>query len=89
MDEHDVLETARLAAGWFFDRRERLEMRENEPIAFLWLAVSEIEAILNGFRALEALGFLTLEERVLRDDLSELVDCADVKRRNGESAQGL
>jgi hypothetical protein len=76
MNEHDVLESARLAAEWLFDRRERLELHENEPLALLWLAVSEIEAIVDGFLALEALDALTLEDRVLRDDLSGLIDDA-------------
>ncbi|MGH3031461.1 MAG: hypothetical protein ACRDNE_12015 [Gaiellaceae bacterium] len=76
MNQHDVLASARLAAEWFFDRRERLELHENEPIALLWLAVREIEAILDGFHALETLGLLTVENRVLRDDLSEVIDRA-------------
>jgi hypothetical protein len=76
MNEHDILESARIAAEWCFDRRERLELHENEPLALLWLAISEIEAILDGFHALETLGLLTVENRVLRDDLSELIDDA-------------
>lgn len=45
--------------------------------ALLWLAVREIEAILFGLEALDAVGLLTLVDRVLRDDLSELIDGDD------------
>lgn len=77
MNDEEILEAARIAGEWLCDRRERLEMNDNEPTALLWLAVREIEAILFGFEALAAAGLLTLEDRVLRDDLSELVDGDD------------
>jgi hypothetical protein len=73
MTDEEVLELARTAGEWLFDRRERLEKRDREGIAFLWLHVSEIESILRGFDVLEAAGALTVEERVLQEDLIDLV----------------
>lgn len=74
MTEEDILEAARIAGEWLCDRRERLELHENEPTALVWLAVREVEAILDAFEALDAVGLLTLGGRVLRDDLSDLID---------------
>jgi hypothetical protein len=73
MTDEEVLELARTAGEWLFDRRERLEKRDREGIAFLWLHVSEIESILRGFDVLEVAGSLTLEERVLQEDLIDLI----------------
>jgi hypothetical protein len=74
MNPHEVLDTARLAGEWFFDRRERLELHDNERIALLWLAVREIQALVDGLHALDDIGLLTVEDRVLRDDLTDLID---------------
>jgi hypothetical protein len=73
MNDDDVLELARVAGQWLFDRRERLEKHDREGVALLWLHVSEIESILRGFDVLEAAGALTVEERVLQEDLIGLV----------------
>ena len=43
MTDEEVLELARTAGDWLFDRRERLEKHDRDGIAFLWLHVSEIE----------------------------------------------
>jgi hypothetical protein len=69
MTHQDILETAAQAAEWLFDRRERLEKHEEELMTLLWLSVSEVEAIIDSFDALEAGYGLTVDERVLRDDL--------------------
>jgi hypothetical protein len=55
------------------DRRERLEKHDREGIAFVWLGLSEIESILRAFDVLDAAGALTLEERVLQEDLIDLI----------------
>ena len=73
MNEQDILDSATQAAEWLFDRRERLEKHEQELTALLWLSVSEIEAIIDGFDALEEVHGLTLDERVLRDDLIDWI----------------
>jgi hypothetical protein len=73
MTEQEVLEAARIAGEWLFDRRERLEKHDREGIALVWLALSEIEGILHGFDVLEAAGALTPEERVLQGDLLDLL----------------
>ena len=39
----------------------------------LWLSVSEVGAIIDGFDALEIVHGLTLDERVLRDDLVDWI----------------
>lgn len=83
VNDEEILETARLAGKWYLDRRERLEAYGNEPIALLWLAVGEIEAIIDGFQALDAAGLLTLEDRVLRDDLAELIDGSRLDLEDG------
>ena len=73
MNDQDILNCATEAAEWLFDRRERLENHEEEPATLLWLSVSEIEAIIDSFDALEAGHGLTLDERVLRDDLVDWI----------------
>ena len=72
MTEKEVLELARVPGEWLFDGRERLETHDREGIASLWLPLSEIESILRGFD-LDAAGALTVEERVLQDDLIGLI----------------
>lgn len=71
MNDRDVLICATQSAVWLFDRRERLEKHEHGPATLLWLSVSEIEAIIDSFDGLQAVHGLTLDERVLRDDLIE------------------
>jgi hypothetical protein len=71
--EKEVLELARVPGEWLFDRRERLETHDREGIASLWLPLSEIESILRGFDLLDAAGALTVEGRVLQDDLIGLI----------------
>jgi hypothetical protein len=78
VNEQDILNSATQAAEWLFDRRERLEKHEEEPLTLLWLAVSEIDAIIDSFDALEAAHGLTVDERVFRDDLIEWVGGSDV-----------
>ena len=73
MNEQDILDCATQAAEWLFDRRERLEKHEEEPLTLLWLGVSEIDAIIGCFDALEIVHGLTLDERVLRDDLVDWI----------------
>lgn len=73
MNDQDLLTCAVQAGEWFFDRRERLEKHEQELTALLWLSVSEIEAIIDGFDALEEVHGLALDERVLRDDLIDWI----------------
>ena len=73
MNEQDILNSATQAAEWLFDRRERLENHEEEPATLLWLSVSEIDAIIGCFDALEMVHGLTLDERVLRDDLVDWI----------------
>lgn len=58
-DQH----AARIAGAWLEERRKRLEKHDQEGIALVWLAVSEIEGILRGFDVLEAAGALTVEQR--------------------------
>ncbi len=73
MNDQDILNCATEAAEWLFDRRERLENHEEEPATLLWLSVSEIDAIIGCFDALEMVHGLTLDERVLRDDLVDWI----------------
>jgi hypothetical protein len=73
VNDQDLLTCAVQAGEWFFDRRERLEKHEQELTALLWLSVSEIEAIIDGFDALEEVHGLALDERVLRDDLIDWI----------------
>jgi hypothetical protein len=64
-------------------RRERLEKHDQEGIALVWLAVSDIEGTLRGFDVLEAAGALTVEQRVLQEDLIDLLaggEAAEVER---------
>ena len=82
MNDQDLLNCAAQAGAWLLDRRERLEKHEHESTALLWLSVSEIAAIIDSFDALEATHGLTLDERVLRDDLIEWIGGAD-------AAQGI
>lgn len=73
MNDQDLLTCAMQAGEWFFDRRERLEKHEEELMTLLWLSVGEIEAIVDSFDALEAVHGLTVDERVLRDDLIDWI----------------
>ena len=73
MTHQDILDTAAQAAEWLFDRRERLEKHEEELMTLVWLSVSEIETITDSFDALEAVHGLTVDERVLRDDLIDWI----------------
>jgi hypothetical protein len=73
VNEQDILTSATQAAEWLLDRRERLEKHDVELLTLLWLSVSEIEAIIDSFDALEAAHGLTLDERVLRDDLTDWI----------------
>ena len=73
MNDQDILNCATEAAEWLFDRRERLEKHEHELLTLLWLSVSEVEAIIDSFEALEVAHGLTLDERVLRDDLIDWI----------------
>jgi hypothetical protein len=78
MTDHDILNSATQAAEWLFDRRERLEKHDVELLTLLWLSVSEIETIIDGFDALEIVHGLTLDERVLRDDLVDWIGGSSV-----------
>jgi hypothetical protein len=69
VNDQDILTCAEQAAVWLFDRRERLEKHEVELATLLWLSVSEIE----GVDALEEVHGLSLDELVLRDDLSDWI----------------
>ena len=73
MNDQDILTCAEQAAVWLFDRRERLEKHEQEPLTLLWLSVSEIEAIIGCFDALAVVHGLAVDERVLRDDLIDWI----------------
>jgi hypothetical protein len=81
VNEQDILDSATQAAEWLFDRRERLEKYEEEPLTLLWLSVSEIDAIIDSFDALEAAQGLRLDERVLRDDLLDWIEGSDFAER--------
>jgi hypothetical protein len=74
----DILTIAEEAAVWLFDRRERLEKQEQEPCTLLWLSVSEIDAIIGCFDALEVAHGLTADERVLRNDLIDWIGGSSV-----------
>jgi hypothetical protein len=78
VNEQDILNSATQAAEWLFDRRERLEKHEVEMLTLLWLSVSEIETIIGCFDALEIVHGLTLDERVLRDDLVDWIGGSSV-----------
>jgi hypothetical protein len=73
VNDQDILDSATQAAEWLLDRRERLEKYELESTTLLWLSVSEVGAIIHGFDALEIVHGLTLDERVLRDDLVDWI----------------
>jgi hypothetical protein len=77
VNDQDLLTCAAQAGAWLLDRRERLEKHDHESSALLWLSVSEIEAIIDSFDALEAMHGLTLDDRVLRDDLIEWIGRAN------------
>ena len=81
LNDQDLLACAEQAAEWLLDRRERLEKHEHESTALLWLSISEIAAIIDSFDALEAMHGLTLDERVLRDDLIDWIAGSDVGQR--------
>ena len=74
MNEQDILNSATQAAEWLFDRRERLEQHEVELLTLLWLSVDEIETIIDSFDVLQAVRGLTVDERVLRDDLIDWIE---------------
>lgn len=78
MNERDILDSATQAAEWLFDRRERLEKHEHDLLTLLWLSISEIDAIIDSFDALEAAHGLTVDERVLCDDLIDWIGGSDV-----------
>jgi hypothetical protein len=73
VNDQDILTCAEQAGEWLLDRRERLEKHEDEPLTLLWLSVGEIEAIIDSLDALEAVHGLTVNERVLRDDLIDWI----------------
>jgi hypothetical protein len=73
VNDQDILTCAEQAGEWLLDRRERLEKHENELATLLWLSVSEIGAIIDSFDALDAVHGLTVDERVLRDDLVDWI----------------
>jgi hypothetical protein len=74
VNEQDILNSATQAAEWLFDRRERLEKHEVELLTLLWLSVDEIETIIDSFDVLQAVRGLTVDERVLRDDLIDWIE---------------
>jgi hypothetical protein len=76
VNDQDLLTCAAQAGAWLLDRRERLEKHEHESTALLWQSVSEIAAIIDSFDALEAIHGLTLDDRVLRDDLIDWIEVA-------------
>jgi len=82
VNDRDILTCAEQAAEWLLDRRERLEKHEHESATLLWLSVSEIETIIDRLDALQAVHGLTLDERVLRDDLIDWIGGSGV----GQSA---
>jgi hypothetical protein len=66
VNEHDIINSATQAVEWLFDRRERLENHDEEPLTLLLLSVREVDT-------LEAVHGLTVDERVLRDDLVDWI----------------
>jgi hypothetical protein len=80
VNDQDILNCATQAAEWLFDRRERLERHEHESATLLWLSLSEIDAIIGCFDALEIVHGLTLDQRVLRDDLVDWIGGSGVGR---------
>jgi hypothetical protein len=73
VNEQDILNSATQAAEWLFDRRERLENYDEEPLTLLLLSVREVDTIIDSFDTLEAEHGLTVDERVLRDDLVDWI----------------
>ena len=84
MNEQDILNSATQAAEWLFDRQERLEKYEEDPCTLLWLSVEEIDAIIGCFDALEIVHGLTVDERVLRDDLIDWIGGNEMGARADE-----
>jgi hypothetical protein len=80
VNDQDILSCAEQAAVWLIDRRERLEKHEHESATLLWLSVSEIEAIIDSFDALEEVHGIAVDERVLRDDLIDWIGGNGVAR---------
>jgi hypothetical protein len=76
--DQDILTIATQSAEWLFDRRQRLEQHEEEPCTLLWPSVGEIDAIIGCFDALEIAHGLTVDERVLRNDLIDWIGRSDV-----------
>jgi hypothetical protein len=72
-NDQDLLSRALQAGEWLLDRRERLEKHDVELTTLLCLSVSEIEATIDSFDALQAVHDLTVDERVLRDDLLDWI----------------
>lgn len=82
MNDQDILSSAEQAGFWLLDRLERLEKHGEELMTLLWLTVSEVEAIIDSFDALEAVHGLTVDERVLRDDLIDWIGEGGVAHSN-------
>jgi hypothetical protein len=80
VNDQDILTCAAEAGAWLLDRRERLEKHEHESTALLWLSVSEISAIIDSFDAVEAMRGLSVDERVLRDDLIDWIGGSGVEQ---------
>jgi hypothetical protein len=78
MNDQDILTLATQSAEWLFDRRQRLEQHEEEPFTLLWLSVGQIDAIIGCFYALEIAHGLTVDERVLRNDLIDWIGGSSV-----------
>jgi hypothetical protein len=82
VNDQDILSSAEQAGFWLLDRLERLEKHGEELMTLLWLTVSEVEAIIDSFDALEAVHGLTVDERVLRDDLIDWIGEGGVAHSN-------
>jgi hypothetical protein len=82
VNDQDILTCATQAGEWLLDRRERLEKHGEDPATLLWLSVGEIESIIDSFDALEAVHGLTVDERVLRDDLIDWIGEGGVAHSN-------
>jgi hypothetical protein len=80
VNEQDIVNSATQAAEWLFDRRERLENHDEEPLTLLLLSVREVHTIIDSFDALEAEHGLTVDERVLRDDLVDWIGGSGVRQ---------
>jgi hypothetical protein len=73
VNEQNTINSATQAAEWLFDRRERLENHDEEPLTLLLLSVREVDTIIDSLDALEAAHGLTVDERVLRDNLVDWI----------------